>query len=275
MKSKVHPTYKTKYRVANWPAYNRALVRRGDVTVWVSSEAIAAWTASRSGRRGGQRRYSDLAIETALTLRLLYHLPLRQAEGFLHALFGIMRLDLSVPDYTTLSRRSQHLRRRLRSPVPPDAGLHLVLDSTGLSLVGAGEWAAAKHGGRGRRGWRKLHLGVDQSGAILVHTLTEATGDDATTALDLLTAVEGPLVRITADAASDTVAVYETATARGATRSVARTFFRNELSASSSADSHAGRSRAALLGSRAPSRPDSATPARMRRPPISARTARV
>ena len=104
-------TYKTKYRVANWPAYKRALVRRGDVTVWLSSETIAAWTASRSGRRGGQRRYSDLAIETAMTLRLLYHLPLRQAEGFLHALLGIMRLDLSVPDYTTLSRRSQHLRR--------------------------------------------------------------------------------------------------------------------------------------------------------------------
>ena len=118
MKSKVHPTDKTKYRVANWPAYNRALVRRGDVTVWVSSEAIAAWTPHRSGRRGGQRRSSDLAIETAMTLRLLYHLPLRQAEGFLHALFGIMRLDLSVPDDTTLSRRSQHLKRRLRL-VPP------------------------------------------------------------------------------------------------------------------------------------------------------------
>ena len=198
MKSKVHPTYRTKYRVANWPAYNRALVRRGDVTVWVS-----------------RRRYSDLAIETALTLRLLSHLPLRQAEGFLHALFGMMRLDLSTSDYTTLSRRSQHLRRRLRL-VPPGEGLHLVLDSTGLSIVGAGEWSAAKHGGGGRRGWRKLHLGVDQSGVILVHTLTEATGNDATTALDLLTAVEGPLVRITADAASDTVAVYETATARGA-----------------------------------------------------------
>ena len=146
MKSKVHPTYKTKYRVANWPAYNRALVRRGDVTVWLSSEAVAAWTPRRSGRRGGQRRYSDLAIETALTLRLLYHLPLRQAEGFLHALFGMMRLDLSVPDYTTLSRSSQHLRRCLR-PVPPGEGLHLVLDSTGLSIVGAGEWAAAKQGG--------------------------------------------------------------------------------------------------------------------------------
>ena len=151
MQSKVHPTYKTKYRVANWPAYNQALVRRGDVTVWLSSEAIAAWTARRSGRRGGQRRYSDLAIETALTLRLLYHLPLRQTEGFLHALFGMMRLDLEAPDSTTLSRRSQHLRRRLRR-VPPGEGLHLVLDSTGLSIVGAGEWAAARHGGRGRRG---------------------------------------------------------------------------------------------------------------------------
>ena len=70
MQSKVHPTYKTKYRVANWAAYNQALVRRGDVTVWLSSEAIAGWTPRRSGRRGGQRRYSDLAIETALTLRL-------------------------------------------------------------------------------------------------------------------------------------------------------------------------------------------------------------
>ena len=169
-----------------------------------------------SGRRGGQRRYSDLAIETALTLRLIYHLPLRQAEGFLHALFGMMRLDLSAPDYTTLSRRSQHLRRRLRL-VPSGEGLHLVLDSTGLSIVGTGEWAAAKHGGRGRRGWRKLHLGVDQPGVIRVHTLTEATDDDATTALDLLTAVEGPLVRVTADAAYDTIGVYETARARGAT----------------------------------------------------------
>ena len=111
--------------------------------MWLSSEAIAAWTPRRSGRRGGQRRYSDLAIKTALTLRLLYHLPLRQAEGFLHALFGMMRLDLSAPDYTTLSRRSQHLQRRLR-PVPTGEGIHLVLDSTGLSIVGEGEWAAAK-----------------------------------------------------------------------------------------------------------------------------------
>ena len=208
MKSKVHPTYKTKYRVANWPAYNQTLVRRGDVTVWLAPEAIAAWTPRRSGLRGGQRRYSDLAIETALTLRLIYHLPLRQAEGFLHSLFAMMHLDLSAPDHTTFCRRGQHVKRCLR-PVPTGDRIHLVLDSTGLSIVGEGEWAAARHGCRGRRGWKKLHLGVDRSGVILAHTLTEATVDDATTAVGLINAVDGDLVSVTADAAYDTVAVEE------------------------------------------------------------------
>ena len=177
---------------------------------------MAAWTPRRSGRWGGPLRYSDRAIETALTLRLLDHRPLRQAEGVLPALVGRRRLDLFAPDETTLSRRRQQLRRRLRL-VPPGEGIPLVLDSPGLSVVGAGEWAAATHGGRGRRGWRKLHRGVDSSGGIRVHTLTDATGEDATTALDRRIAVEGHLVRVTADAASDTVAIDETARARGAT----------------------------------------------------------
>ncbi len=86
MKSRVHPKYKTKYRVANWPEYQRGLVQRGDVTVWMSPDAIATWRPRPDGRRGGQRRYSDLAIETALTLRLVFGLPLRQTEGFLGSL---------------------------------------------------------------------------------------------------------------------------------------------------------------------------------------------
>ena len=216
MKSKVHPKYKTRYRVANWPAYNHALVRRGDVTLWLAPEAIAAWTPRRSGMRGGQRRYSDLAIETALTLRLIYHLPLRQAEGFLTSLFALMELDLPAPDYTTLSRRGQHLKRRLR-PVPTGEGIHLVLDSTGLSIVGEGEWAAAKHGARGRRGWKKLHLGVDGSGVIVAQALTDAHVDDATTGVTLIDAVDSDISSVTADAAYDTVALYETAGGRGAT----------------------------------------------------------
>jgi hypothetical protein len=113
----VHPNYKTQYRVANWAIYNEALVRRGDLTLWLAPETVAAWTPRRSGTRGGQRRYSDVAIETALTLRLLYHLPLRQAEGFLNSLLAMIGLDLAAPNYTTLSPRGQHLPRRLR-PVP-------------------------------------------------------------------------------------------------------------------------------------------------------------
>ena len=105
----------------------------------------------------------------------------------------MMRLDLSVPDYTTLSRCSQHLRRRLR-PVPPGEGLHLVLDSTGLSIVGEGEWAAAETRWL-RQAWVEETPPWRRSVSVIrVHTLTEATGDDATTGLDLLTAVEGPLV---------------------------------------------------------------------------------
>ena len=81
MKSRVHPKYKTKYRVKNWASYDRTLVRRGDITIWLAPAAIAAWEPDRAGTRGAQRKYSDLAMESALTLRLLFHLPLRQAEG--------------------------------------------------------------------------------------------------------------------------------------------------------------------------------------------------
>ena len=216
MKSRVHPKYKTKYRVRNWAAYDRALVHRGDITLWLSPAAIAAWEPDRAGTRGAQRKYSDLAIEAALTLRLLFHLPLRQAEGFLASLFLLMGLDLRSPDHTTLSRRGQHLDLQLRH-VPTRAGLHLIIDSTGLSIVGEGEWAAAKHGRRGMRGWKKLHVGVDPTGMIVAHAITDATVDDATTGVELIEAVSDDIASVTADAAYDTVAFYEAAGARGAT----------------------------------------------------------
>ena len=216
MKSRVHPKYKTQYHVGNWPAYDRALVQRGDITVWVAPDAIATWEAVGVGNRGGQRPYSDLAIETALTLRLIVHLPLRQTEGFLTSIFGMLGLELSAPDHTTLSRRGQHLDLPLRR-APTGAGLHLMVDSTGLSIVGEGEWAAVKHGGRGRRGWKKRHLGVDRSGVIVARALTEASVDDATTGITLIEATDGALGRVTADAAYETIGFYEAAGARGAT----------------------------------------------------------
>ena len=215
MNSRVHPKYKTKYRVGNWREYERALVRRGDVTFWLSADAIDAWKPAPSGRRGAQRKFSDHAIETALTLRLVFGLPLRQAEGFLRSVLSLMRVDLDAPDHTTLSRRSQYLEVKFHR-VPATGPIHLVVDATGLSIVGEGEWAAVKHGGRGRRGWKKLHLGVDRSGAIVAHMLTDGNADDAPTGLKLIDAVDGDISSVTADGAYDTVATYEAADVRGA-----------------------------------------------------------
>jgi hypothetical protein len=102
----------SQYRVKNWAAYDIALRERGDITVWFDEESIFAWNASPSGRPGGQRRYSDLAIVTALTLRTVFHLPLRQTEGFVSSLIGLMGLALKTPDHTTLSRRSRDIKPR-------------------------------------------------------------------------------------------------------------------------------------------------------------------
>ncbi len=99
--SRVNREYKTKYRVRNWREYERGLRCRGDVTIWLSEEAIAAWTPQKNGLRGGQRRYSNLAILTALTLQVVFHLPLRQTEGFLDSLLSLMGLALKAPDHTS------------------------------------------------------------------------------------------------------------------------------------------------------------------------------
>ena len=215
MNSRVHPNHKTKYCVENWTEYERGLIRRGDITVWLSPAAIAAWSPEKSGLPGGQRKFSDLAIETAHTVRLVFGLPLRQAEGFLRSLFGLLGLDLPVPDHTTLSRRAKGLELRLHSSA--DAGpIHLIVDSTGLSIVGEGEWAAAKYGGKGRRGWKKLHLGVDGAGVIVAQSLTDGSVDDGAEGIKLLRSVDRRVRSFTGDGAYDSVAVYTAAGARGA-----------------------------------------------------------
>ena len=114
MKSRVHPKYKTQYHVGNWPAYDRALVQRGDITVWLAPDAIAAWEAVGVGKRGGQLQYSDLAIETALTLRLIVHLPLRQTEGLLD-------VDLRDAGSRPVRARSHHALPAWPASLPPAA----------------------------------------------------------------------------------------------------------------------------------------------------------
>ena len=200
MNYRIHPKYKTKYRVTNWSEYDQALAQRGSITVWISPAAIKGWKPKPSGLRGAPHKYSDLAIETALALRLVFHLPLRQTEGFLNSLFEMMDLDLPAPDHTTLSRRSKQLNVKLRR-IPTKGAIHLIVDSRGLSIVGEGEWAAAKYGKRGKRGWKKLHLGVDEAGMVVAQELTDSTTDDAGTGLRLIDSVKPNIKSFTGDAA--------------------------------------------------------------------------
>ncbi len=122
--------------------------------MWFSDEAIEGWKAAPRITRGGQPSYSALAIATALTLRAVFRLALRQTEGLISSILQSLGLDLAVPDHSTLSRRAETLEvPRPRSSSEP---MHLVVDSTGLRLCGPGEWLVEKHGGRTRRSWRKL-----------------------------------------------------------------------------------------------------------------------
>ncbi len=133
----------------------------------------------------------------------------------MRSVLSLMGVNLEAPDHTTLSRRGQRLDVDLHL-VPAGAPIHLIVDSTGLSIVGEGEWATAKYGGRGRRGWKKLHLGVDRSGVIVAGALTDGNADDAKTALDLLDEIQDEITSVTADAAYDTIAIYDASAARGA-----------------------------------------------------------
>ncbi len=202
-----HHIPKQQHRVTNWSEYDAALRQRGSLTVWFTDEAIEAWRAQPRTTRGGQPHYSTLAITTALTLRTVFRLPLRQTEGLIGSIIRLLGLDLAVPDHSTLSRRAE----TLAVVRPPSNGepLHLLVDSTGLKLCGAGEWLVEKHGASRRRSWRKLHIGVDAgTGQIVAAALTTNDVDDGTQVGSLLDQIDGPIASFTADGAYDQDGVY-------------------------------------------------------------------
>jgi IS5 family transposase len=206
---------KATYRVRNWKRYNDALVRRGSLTLWVEESTLDAWRYQGPTRQGAQFQYSDLAIECLLTLRTVYHLPLRATEGFARSIFELMGLDLSVPDYSTLCRRAGTLRITL--PKKATGPLHLVLDSTGLKVYGEGEWKVRKHGYSKRRTWLKLHLAIDpQTHEIQAAIVSEPGVTDAEAAPDLLDQVDNPVEAAEADGAYDQQGVYDALKRRGA-----------------------------------------------------------
>jgi hypothetical protein len=201
---------KQRHRVRNWAEYDAALRQQGSLTVWFSDEAIAAWRAEPRTTRGGQAHYSALAIRTALTLRAVFRLALRQTEGLIGSILQLLGLDLAVPDHSTRSRRAETLAVPNLSP-NPRRPVHLLVDSTGLRLCGPGEWLVEKHGTRRRRSWRKLHIGVDaETGQILASELTTSDVDDGSQVEPLLDQITAPLASFIGDGAYDQAGIYGT-----------------------------------------------------------------
>jgi hypothetical protein len=204
--SKKKPTY----HVRNWRQYNKSLVQRGSLTVWISPEVLTAWTrVPPSGHRGHPRTYSDVAIESMATLRAVYHLGQRATQGLLTSLFELMQVTLPVPSYSTLSRRQQTLDIHLPKRQPRE-GVHLVVDSTGVKVFGEGEWKVRQHGYTRRRTWKKLHVGVDEAtGDILAMAVTDNSVADHQELPGLLDQIEEPLQQVSADGAYDKRSAYE------------------------------------------------------------------
>jgi hypothetical protein len=157
-------TKKIAYRVRNWKDYNRSLINRGNLTIWFSEDVIKNWYSKpqKTKKRGRSFIYSDTYIELALTIRTLFHLPLRATQGFLEGLIFLLRLNLRVSHYSRLSRRAGAINMQLNTlkntgKKPTD----LVVDSTGLKIFGEGEWKIRTHGKQKRRTWRKYHVSIN------------------------------------------------------------------------------------------------------------------
>ena len=211
--SRRHTIPRARYRVENWAAYDAALRRRGDLTIWVTPAAIAAWAPAKSGRRGRPARYADIAIEAGIMLRLAFGRPWRQTEGLLGSLLRRLGLELPVPDHTTFSRRSADLE--VASTVAKTEGpVTVVIDSTGLKVFGKGEWHLEKHGGQARRGWRQLHLAVaPDTGEILASALTTTEQGDASLVAPRLDRIARPIATVLAAGAYDGEPVYRSVAA--------------------------------------------------------------
>jgi len=195
-----HKIEKVRYKVTNWPEYNKALRQRGAITIWFTEEALAAWRPAKTGARGRPQEYFDLAIETALFIRQVFHL-LRH-RGFLNSLSRIMKAIISIPDYRSISKRSISIPMDVLSQAM-DPGSLVIVDSTGFKVCGKDEWHQEKHDVPARRTWRKLHLAIDEHHQVLACELTTPDVGDPSAMADLLTQIVTPFETFIGDGACD------------------------------------------------------------------------
>ncbi len=199
---------KALYRVKNWSEYDKALVQRGSIIFWMSDDFEKSWLYTGEKQRGSQFDYSEKAIEIMLTIKEVFHLTNRGTEGFIRSVFKMLKIDLPVPDHSTLSKRSKSLTLKL--PRKTSGSLNLVLDSTGLKVYGEGEWKVRQHGYSKHRTWRKLHIGGNpDNGEIQAVVLTENSVSDDAVVKEMLEQIEQSLLSCAADGAYDKRKVYE------------------------------------------------------------------
>lgn len=197
------------YKTTNWPAYNRALRKRGSLTVWFDKDM--RWLAPLTGKNGRNPTFSDAAIQFCLTIKGLFGLPLRQTIGMVESLIQLSALDWPVPDFSTLSRRQKTIEVHI--PYRPQTGaLHLLIDSTGIKFRGEGEWKRKKHGAEYRRQWRKVHLGIDaETLEIRAIEVTDNRIGDAPMLPELLCQIPASeaIATVSADGAYDTKGCHD------------------------------------------------------------------
>jgi hypothetical protein len=193
---------KQQYRIRNWQQYNKALVSRGSLTIWIDTRSLSTWLDCDCPlRRGRRRTYTDAAITCALLLRETYHLPLRSTQGLVRSVLRLMQVQLPSPHYSTLCRRARSLEL---SVAAPKKITHLVIDSSGLKVYGEGEWRVRTHGKAKRRTWRKLHISMDASTHQITSALiTDKDLLDRNALADLLGQTEAQIEYVCADGAYD------------------------------------------------------------------------
>lgn len=205
------------YRVCNWKNYNRSLVARGSLTFWFNEEVVNGWySVAEKKQRGRQRYYADMVFVCGLTLRQLFRLPLRATQGLLLSLVELLRLELRVPNYSTLCRRAQSLPVKFNVPNTIQAR-HVLIDATGVQVLGEGEWKTLRHGQSRHQVWRKLHITLDADNQLILSALmTDSVRLDGNYLRPLVESISGNIKQITGDGAYDKKACYRVAYERGA-----------------------------------------------------------
>jgi len=207
---------KKAYRVRNWEDYNKSLVQRGSLTFWFSKEVINDWSGNEQVDAHGNQKYSDMVILCGLTLRQLFRLPLRATQGMMKSLVELMKLTVFTPDYSTLCRRGKTLKINLGVKKTLRAR-HVLVDSTGVQVIGEGEWKRLRHGESRHQLWRKLHIAMDaDEQTILSATMTESVRLDSNYLPGLVDEIEDDICQITGDGAYDKKRCYRAAHERGA-----------------------------------------------------------